>query len=95
MLMDATAFFKIVILRNKKCLQGELGMVWFQLFENDQLLPLAAASSLHLELLAGETILQLALFLCIMWACGGFLSCSLSRRFAAVAFCVLPSGVHR
>lgn len=37
-------------------------MVWFQLFENDQLLPLAAAGSLHLELLGRETILQLALF---------------------------------
>lgn len=58
--MDVTAFFKIVILRNG-C---RVSWAWFecQLFENDQLLPLAAVSSLHLELLGGETILQLALF---------------------------------
>jgi len=41
---------------------GELGMFLFQLFENDQLLPMAAVNSLYLEPLGGETILRLALF---------------------------------
>lgn len=59
-LMDAVTFFKTVNL--KKWLCGELGMFLFQLFKNDQLLPMAAVNSLYLEPLGGETILQLALF---------------------------------
>lgn len=37
-------------------------MFLFRLFENDQLLPVAAVNSLYLEPLGEETILQLVLF---------------------------------